>query len=62
MLAMSSDGNAAAEHVSAPAFREAGFVSAGGGLLLSLRELRVSGEPEREPEFDPDLDEADLGG
>jgi len=46
------DGGAAADHASANAFREAGFVSAGGGLLLNLREFRAADEP---------LDEADVG-
>jgi len=58
----SIDGSAAAEHAFAAAFREAGFVSAGGGLLLSLRELRENGDPEREVPIDSELDEADAGG
>jgi ATP-dependent Lhr-like helicase len=52
------DGAPAAEHRLAPAFREAGFVAAGGGLLLSLRYRDSRAEPEPEPEFE----EADAGG
>ncbi|HEX7452613.1 MAG TPA: hypothetical protein VF294_10025, partial [Polyangiaceae bacterium] len=48
----------AAEHRLAPAFREAGFVAAGGGLLLSLYNRDSRAEPEPEPE----LEEADAGG
>ncbi|HET7544287.1 MAG TPA: DEAD/DEAH box helicase [Polyangiaceae bacterium] len=58
----SIDGNAAAEHEFAEAFREAGFVRAGAGLLLSLRELRENGDPERDPPIDSELDEAEAGG
>ena len=52
------DGAPAAEHVLAPAFVEAGFIAAGGGLLLSLRNRAA--DPEPEPDSDPD--EADAGG
>jgi ATP-dependent Lhr-like helicase len=52
------DGAPAAEHVLAGPFREAGFVAAGGGLLLSLRH----GGAEIEPETEPELGEADAGG
>jgi ATP-dependent Lhr-like helicase len=54
------DGSPAAEHRLAPAFREAGFVAAGGGLLLSLRNRGLAAEPE--PELEPELEEADAGG
>jgi ATP-dependent helicase Lhr and Lhr-like helicase len=51
------DGAPAAEHALANAFREAGFVAAGGGLLLSLRDRG----PEIEPEFAEDaLDPEEL--
>ena len=52
------DGAPAAEHTCANAFREAGFIAAGGGLLLSLRNRG----PEIEPEADAELEEADAGG
>jgi ATP-dependent Lhr-like helicase len=56
------DGAPAAEHAFAAAFREAGFVPAGGGLLLNLRDRGPEPEPEIEPETAIDLDEADAGG
>jgi hypothetical protein len=60
------DGAAAANHALSAAFREVGFVAAGGGLLLSLRDRDAFPEPEPEPEpdaeSDADLDEADAGG
>jgi len=52
------DGAPAAEHAVANAFREAGFVAAGGGLLLSLRDRG----PELEPETEAEFEEADAGG
>lgn len=58
------DGAPAAQHATAAAFREAGFVAAGGGLLLSLRD-RMGALPEPEPELDAELEldeEADAGG
>ncbi len=48
------DGAPAAEHRLAPAFREAGFVAAGGGLLLRL--------DNRDSRAEPELEEADAGG
>ena len=56
------DGAPAAEHVIANAFREAGFVAAGGGLLLSLRDRGPELEPELEPETEAEFEEADAGG
>ena len=56
------DGAPAAEHAFANAFREAGFVAAGGGLLLSLRDRGPEPEPEVESEIDVVFDEADAGG
>ena len=56
------DGAPAAEHPFANAFREAGFVATGGGLLLSLRDRGFEVDPETEPEIPLDLDEADAGG
>jgi ATP-dependent Lhr-like helicase len=56
------DGAPAAEHRLATAFREAGFVAAGGGLLLSLRARDSRSEPEPEPEPGAELEEADAGG
>lgn len=58
------DGAPGANHPLAGAFREAGFVAAGGGLLLSLRDrdAHAAPEPEADPEADPELDEADAGG
>ena len=56
------DAAAAAQHRFANAFREAGFVSVGGGLLLSLRDRGRDLEPESEPEGDLELEEADAGG
>jgi hypothetical protein len=53
----------AAGHPLAPAFRDAGFVAAGGGLLLSLRGRGF--QPEAPPDADfPENDEeiADAGG
>ena len=50
------DGARAAEHGFASAFLEAGFIAAGGGLLLSLRDRG----PELEPESDSEL--SDAGG
>jgi ATP-dependent Lhr-like helicase len=52
------DGAPAAEHALANAFREAGFVSAGGGLLLNLRDRGW----EAEPETADHAQEADAGG
>jgi len=57
----SIDGAPAAEHSFANAFREAGFVAAGGGLLLSLRARGSAAEPEPEPEME-EFEEADAGG
>jgi ATP-dependent Lhr-like helicase len=58
------DGLPAARHRLAPAFQEAGFVAAGGGLLLSLhhRPGTAALEPEPEPESEPEPEEADAGG
>ncbi|HYP98727.1 MAG TPA: DEAD/DEAH box helicase [Polyangiaceae bacterium] len=56
------DGAPAAEHAYANAFREAGFVAVGGGLLLNLRDRGFELDPELEPEIPTDLDEADAGG
>jgi len=56
------DGAPAAEHAIATAFRDAGFVATGGGLLLSLRDRGFEGAPEIELEMRPDLDDADAGG
>ena len=56
------DGAPAAEHPLANAFREAGFVATGGGLLLSLRDRGFEVDPEIEPETALALDEADAGG
>lgn len=61
------DGAAAAQHALAGAFRDAGFVAAGGGLLLSLRDRGARDRPP-EPESDDTLldeeplEEADAGG
>ncbi len=52
----------AAQHRLASAFREAGFVAAGGGLLLSLRDRSAQPEPEPEPELELEPEEADAGG
>ncbi|MEO8904715.1 MAG: DEAD/DEAH box helicase [Polyangiaceae bacterium] len=54
------DGGPAAEHRLAGAFREAGFIATGGGLLLRLRSRPSDPAPEAEPE--PDFEEADAGG
>jgi ATP-dependent helicase Lhr and Lhr-like helicase len=51
------DGLPAARHPLAGAFQEAGFVAAGGGLLLSLHR-----RPGERTELDPEPDEADAGG
>jgi ATP-dependent Lhr-like helicase len=56
------DGAPAANHALAGAFREASFVAAGGGLLLSLRDRDAFPAPEPEADADADLDEADAGG
>jgi len=56
------DGAPAAEHSFANAFREAGFVAAGGGLLLSLRSRGAGAEVEPEPELDEEFEKADAGG
>ena len=56
------DGAPAAEHTLANAFREAGFVAAGGGLLLSLRDRGHELEPALDSETDGELEEADAGG
>ena len=58
------DGAPAAEHRLSSAFREAGFIAAGGGLLLSLRARGPQPDPDPEPapDPDPDLEEADAGG
>jgi hypothetical protein len=56
------DGAPAAEHALAPAFREAGFVATGGGLLLSLRDRGLEVESEIEAENSLELDETDAGG
>jgi ATP-dependent Lhr-like helicase len=53
------DGLPAARHRLAPAFQEAGFVAAGGGLLLALH--RRAGDPAI-PEAEPESEEADAGG
>ena len=55
------DGAPAAEHRLAGSFRDAGFVAAGGGLLLSLRIRDWHGEPEPELEPDAELEEAEGG-
>ncbi len=52
------DGMPAAQHRLAPAFQEAGFVAAGGGLLLSFRAR--TGTPESEPESE--TEDSDAGG
>jgi ATP-dependent Lhr-like helicase len=57
----SIDGAAAAEHALANAFREAGFVAAGGGLLLSLRDRGREIEPDLAEEAE-EAEEADAGG
>jgi ATP-dependent Lhr-like helicase len=54
------DGAPAAQHRLASAFRAAGFVAAGAGLLLSLRDRGA--QLEREPEPDLEIEEADAGG
>jgi ATP-dependent helicase Lhr and Lhr-like helicase len=56
------DGAPAAEHAFANAFREAGFVATGGGLLLNLRDRGLEMEPEMALELDSEPDEADAGG
>jgi len=58
------DGAAAAGHALAHAFREAGFVAAGGGLLLSLRDRGPDIEPElaEEAEESEEAEEANAGG
>jgi ATP-dependent Lhr-like helicase len=53
------DGLPAARHRLAAAFQEAGFVAAGGGLLLALHH-RAGDNPVRETE--PESEEADAGG
>jgi len=55
----SIDGAPAAEHPYANAFREAGFLASGGGLLLRLGDRGVESEPESEPEGDTELGDAD---
>ena len=56
------DGAPAAEHAVANAFREAGFVATGGGLLLSLRDRAMPSDTEIELESEAELEEADAGG
>ena len=56
------DGAPAAEHSVANAFRDAGFVATGGGLLLSLRDRGMPSDPEIELESEAELEEADAGG
>jgi ATP-dependent Lhr-like helicase len=56
------DGLPAAQHRLAAAFQEAGFVAAGGGLLLRLLNRTDAPNHEAAPDLDPDLDEADAGG
>ena len=56
------DAAPAAEHAFTNAFREAGFSTAGGGLLLSLRARGAVSDDQIEPEMDAETQETDAGG
>ena len=56
------DGAPAAEHALANAFRDAGFVAAGGGLLLSLRDRGAEQAPDMAPDSEAEVEQGDAGG
>jgi len=56
------DGAPAAEHAFANAFRELGFVAAGGGLLLNLRDRGSEDARELAAEIDVEREDGDAGG